>query len=237
MITIPEGVHRIRRCRVRCSTEIWTFASREEGAIRAHWARRSANNSKFFNGRVYVMTWGALQEDCLEGSLVATDFAASLYWRETGYRDQTVADCFGSAILLGADGTLIYGRQTPGNINSGMLYPPGGFIDRRDFDRCDTVDFDGSIAREVAEEIGLDPSTLDRDAGYLLTKDGPLLSVGIIYRLAVPGHEFCAQVKARLARDAAPELEVLVTLACAAETAAHAMPGYARQIATALLPG
>jgi hypothetical protein len=67
MITIPEGVHRIRRCRVRCSTEIWTFASREEGAIRAHGARRSANNPKFFNGRVHVMTRGALQEDCLEG--------------------------------------------------------------------------------------------------------------------------------------------------------------------------
>jgi hypothetical protein len=100
---------------------------------------------------------------------------------------------------------------------------------------CGTVDFDGSIAREVTEEMRLDPSTLDRDAGYLVTKDGPLLSIGIVYRLVVPGHEFCAQVKARLASDAAPE--ALVTLACAAEAAAHAMPGYARQIATALLPG
>jgi len=237
MITVPEGVHHIRRCRVRRSTEIWPFASREEDAIRSHWTQRSANNPKYFNGRVYVMTSGALREDCLEGSLAARDFAASLYWRETGYRDRTVVDCFGSAILLGSDGTLIYGRQTPGNINSGKLYPAGGFIDRRDFDMCGTVDFDGSIAREVAEEMGLDPSTLDRDAGYLVTKNGPLLSVGIIYRLAVPGHEFCAQVKARLASDAAPELEGLVTLACAAEAVAHAMPGYARQIATALLPG
>jgi hypothetical protein len=48
-----------------------------------------------------------------------------------------------------------------------MLYPPGGFIDRRDFDSCGMVDFDGSIAREVEEEIGLNPDTLDRDAGYL----------------------------------------------------------------------
>ena len=55
--------------------------------------------------------------------------------------------------------------------------------------------------------------------------------------LAVPGHELCAQVKASLAGDAAPELEGLVTLACAAEADAHAMPGYARRIATALLPG
>jgi hypothetical protein len=44
-------------------------------------------------------------------------------------------------------------------------------------------------------------------------------------------------VQASLANDAAPELEALIALACAAEAAVHAMPGYARQIATALLPG
>jgi len=236
MIEIPEGVHRIRRCSIRCGTESWPFASREDSAIRRHWAQRSARNPKFFNGRVYVMISGALHEDCLEGRLAATDFAASLYWRETGYRDWTVVDCFGSAILLGSDGTLIYGRQTPGNINSGMLYPPGGFIDGRDIDRCGTAGLDGSIAREVAEEMRLHPGALCRDAGYLVTRDGPLLSVGIIYRLAVPGREFCAQVQASLTNDAAPELEALVPLASADEAAAHAMPGYARQIAMALLP-
>ncbi len=237
MIEIPEGVHRIRRYAIRCSTGSWPFARREEGAIRDHWTQRSTDNPKFFNGRVYVMTSGGLREDCLEGTLAATDFAASLYWRETGYRDRTVVDCFGSAILLGSDGTLIYGRQTPGHVNSGMLYPPGGFVDRRDIDSCGTVDFDGSIAREVAEELALRPDTLDRDAGYLLTRAGPLLSVGIIYRLAVPGREFCSQVRALLASDAAPELETLITLASATEAAAHAMPAYARKIATALLPG
>jgi hypothetical protein len=77
MIEIPEGVHDIRRCSIRRSTEIWPFASREEDAIRSHWTQRSANNPKFFNGRVYVMTSGALQEDCFEGSLAATNFAAS----------------------------------------------------------------------------------------------------------------------------------------------------------------
>jgi hypothetical protein len=237
MIEIPEGVHRIRRCSIRCGTKSWRFASREDDAIRRHWAQRSASNPKFFNGRVYVMTSGVLQGDCLGGSLAPTDFAASLYWRDTGYRDRTVVDCFGSAILLGSDSTLIYGRQTPGNINSGVLYPPGGFIDRRDFDSGGMVDFDASIAREIAEELGLDPGALDRDAGYLVTKAGPLLSIGIIYRLAMPGQEFCAQVKASLASDAARELEALIALACAAEAAAHAMPSYARQVATALLPG
>ncbi len=235
MIEIPEGVHRVQKCSIRCGAASWPFASQEESAIRCHWSQRSAENPKFFNGCVYIMISGALRQGHIEGRLAATDFAASLYWRETGYRDRTVVDCFGSAIFLGSDGALIYGRQTPGNVNAGMIYPPGGFIDRRDIGSSGAVDFDGSVAREVMEETELDPAGLLRDGGYLVTRDGPLLSIGVIYRLAVPGEVFCAQINARLARGAAPELEALVTLDRAADAAAHAMPGYARRIAMALL--
>jgi 8-oxo-dGTP pyrophosphatase MutT (NUDIX family) len=236
MIEIPQGVHRVHECLIRCGAASWPFASREESAIRRHWARRSAGNPKFFNGGVYIMTAGALLQGYLEGSLAATDFAASLYWRETGYQDRTVVDCFGSAILLGSDGALIYGRQTAGNINAGMVYPPGGFIDRRDVGNSGAVDLEGSVAREVREETGLDPDALSRDAGYLVTRDGPLLSIGVIYRLTVPAEEFCAQANGRLANEALPELEALVMLGRAADTTAHAMPSYARRIAMALLP-
>ncbi len=133
------------------------------------------------------MTSGALQDDCLDGVLAATDFAASLYWRETGYRDQAVVDCFGSAIFLGSDGALIYGRQSAGHINAGMLYPPGGFIDERDIGRGGAVDLDASIAREITEETGLNPTALRRDRGFLVTRYGPLLSIGVIYQLTLPG--------------------------------------------------
>jgi hypothetical protein len=149
MIEIPEGVHRVHACSIRCGSETWPFAEREAPAIRDHWEQRSAQNPKFFNGRVHIMTSGSLREGCLEGILAATDFAASLYWRETGYRDQSVVDCFGSAIFLGSDSTLIYGRQTSGNINAGMIYPPGGFIDASDIDTCGAVDIDRNIARVI----------------------------------------------------------------------------------------
>ena len=236
MIEIPEGVHRVQECLIQCGAASWPFASQEESAIRRHWVRRSAENPKFFNGGVYIMISGGLRQGYLEGRLAATDFAASLYWRETGYRDRTVVDCFGSAIFLGSDGALIYGRQSPGNINAGMLYPPGGFIDRRDVGNCGAVDLEGSVAREVREEMGLDPAALSRDAGYLVTRDGPLLSIGVMYRLATPAEKFCAQANRRLANESLPELEALVALGRAADAAAHAMPSYARRIAMALLP-
>jgi len=236
MIEIPEGVHRVRKCQIRCEAAPWPFAAQEEREIRLHWARRSKENPKFFNGRVHIMTAGTLRQECLEGSLAPTDFAASLYWRETGFRDPSVVDCFGSAIFAGSDGALIYGRQSPGNVNAGKIYPPGGFIDRRDISSCGAVDTDGSVAREIAEETGLDPAALFREAGYLVTRDGPLLSIGVVYRLALPGEQFCKEANARLSNDAAPELEALIALNRAADAAQHAMPGYARRIAMALLP-
>ena len=182
------------------------------------------------------MVSGFLREGALEGGLAATDFAASLYWRETGYQDRSVVDCFGSAILLGSDGALIYGRQTPGNVNTGMIYPPGGFIDERDIGSGGAAGIDGSVERELMEETGLDPAAISRDAGYLVTRDGPFLSVGVVYRLAVPGKEFCGETNGQLAKGGAPELEALVALNGAADADAHAMPGFALRIAMALLP-
>jgi len=69
MIDIPEGVHRVRGCSIRCGAGTWVLAGREESAIRDHWKKRSSENPKFFDGRVYVMTSGRLRDGCLEGNL------------------------------------------------------------------------------------------------------------------------------------------------------------------------
>ena len=235
-IDIPDGVYRISACALRRTGERWAFADREQTAIQRHWVRRSAETPAFFNGCVYVMVEATLDHDSFAGRLVETDFASSLYWRETGYRDPTVVDCFGSALLIGADGALIYGRQAPGHVNSGLIYPPGGFIDRNDIGRDGAVDIDGSVNREISEETGVDPAQLTRDAGYIVARDGPLLSVGIIYRCGAASHDLIAQIMTRLSAESAPELEALVALTCKADLAAHQMPGYARRLAEALLP-
>lgn len=238
MIEIPEGVHHVGACSIRRrDAPCWAFADEENLAIRRHWALRSAENPKFFNGRVLIMTSGALRRGRLEGSLAATDFAASLYWRESGFKDRTVVDCFGSAIFVSSDGALVYGRQTPGNLNSGVIYPPSGFLDERNIGASGAVGIDESVAREVMEEIGLDASALSRDNGYLVTRLGPLLCVGVVYQLPVPGEEFCAEAKERLANEAAAELETLVSLRSMADAARHTLLGYAAPIATFLLSG
>ena len=235
MIDIPDGVYLISACTLRRTLEPWAFAERERTAIKRHWAQRSAATPGFFNGRVFVMVAGSCVGDRLEGHLAATDFASSLYWRETGYRDHSVVDCFGSALLIASDGALIYGRQAPGNVNSGMIYPPGGFIDRNDVGDDGRIDIDGSIIREIGEETRLDPAQFKRDPGYMVTRDGPHLSVGIIHRVPEPAQLLIDQIMARLKLEAAPELEALIALHRKTDLGMHKMPGYARRLAEALL--
>ncbi len=196
MIEIPDGVHRIGSYSIRRSEEAWAFAERERNRIESHWACRSAQNPKFFNGRVHIMLSGSLSGDHLSGTIAETDFASSLFWRETGFKDPGVADCFGAAIFSCADNSLVFGRQSPGNINSGLVYPPGGFLDPRDIGENGMADLDRSIAREVAEETGCGWAEFPREPGYLAVRDGPYLCVGIVYRIPLPGRDFSARIRA-----------------------------------------
>ena len=235
-IDIPDGVHPIAACSIHRRAGTWPFAEQERAAISQHWNQRSAENAGFFNGRVHIMTQCARDGTHLSGELVETDFATSLFWRDTGYRDATVLDCFGSAILVGADGALIYGRQASGNVNAGLIYPPSGFIDRRDIAPDGRVDFDHGIGRELVEETGLDLAQLKREPGYVIVHDGPLLSVGIVYRAAVPAAKLVNEITARLTREEQPELVEVIALTRRSDLEAHAMPNYARRLAAYMLP-
>jgi len=232
---LRDGARHVATCSLRRVAGTWPFADQEQAAIRAHWARRVGENPGFFNGTVHVMTTATLAGGHFAGTLVETDFASSLYWRETGYRDRTVVDCFGSAILVSADGALIYGRQAPGHVNAGLVYPPGGFIDGGDVGPDGHVDLDGSIGRELREETGLDPATLQRAPGYLAIRDGALLSIGIIYRGHATAARLIDAVNRHLSQQADQELAELVALTQAADLSAYPMPGYARQLAQTLL--
>ena len=234
-LAVPDGVHRVRRCNIACAAGTWAWAERQRSTIDAHWRHRLAQSPAFFNGGVFVMPAAHLADGVLSGHLVATDFASALTWRETGFPDTSVADCFCAALLLSSDGALFYGRQSPGNVNAGKTYPPSGFIDSRDIAADGTLDIDAGVARELAEETGIDASTLTRAPGYIVSRAGPLLCVGVVYRASQPALSLAQTVTTWLARSPDPELEAIVPLRTFADCAAHAIEPYARQLAQALL--
>jgi hypothetical protein len=225
---------RIDACKLSVSPEPWAFAEDRRAEIAAHWRNATAERPKLFNGTVYVLREGVLVGQTFRGTFVRTDFKSFLYWRESGYVDQSVRDGFGSAVIRSAEGHVLFGRQTGGNVNAGLAYPPGGFIDTRDV-ADGAIDIDASIARELAEETGLDPVELARAPGYLLTRAGPLVSIGIEWSSPLPAEALRERMLDHIRHQATPELADIVIVRAAGEIDTDRMPRHATALLRLLL--
>jgi 8-oxo-dGTP pyrophosphatase MutT (NUDIX family) len=230
-------VRRVRTCRLRVGAAPWPFARAHAAAIRAHWAKRQAENPAFFNGVIHILHRHSLADGVFDGELLRTDFQSYLYWRETGYPGAGLYDAFGSALLRSSDGKILLGRQAPGNINSGLTYLPGGFIDKRDVRPDLSIDLAGSIEREVSEELGLPPATFTARPGAIVTFAGPLISIAIDHVSHLTSDRLLSQARRHIASEREPELEDVVAVAGVADLQSLAMPDYARMLLTALFSG
>jgi len=226
---------RIAQCALRVGPEPWPFAVERRAEIAAHWQRASAERPKLFDGTVYMLRKSALEGEGFRGIFVRTDFKSFLYWRESGYADPSVRDSFGSSVIRSAEGHVLLGRQTSGNVNAGLAYPPGGFIDTRDVTADGAIDIDASIARELAEETGLDPLELERTPGYLLTRAGALVSIGIEWKSPLAAAALRERILAHVSQQAVPELADIVIVRKASEIDEDTMPRYACAVLRALL--
>lgn len=203
-------VHRVGACRLRLSDNDWQYAEERQDEISALWSTLSRKNSSFFNGRVLVMESYDLADCELDAKFIETDFANFLYWREQGFPAAGVLDAFGSALIRARGGEVLMARQSPGHVNSGRIYMPGGFIDPRDVGAGGEVDIDGSVLRELHEETGIEPGELDRVPGYLVTCMPRQVSIAIEFTSSLEAGELRNLLVERIARQTDPELDDFV---------------------------
>jgi 8-oxo-dGTP pyrophosphatase MutT (NUDIX family) len=236
-MTAPRGrVVRAECCELAVGGRGWPFARENAAEIDAHWQRRTAQCPGYFNGRIFMLTRYTLHDGVLRGELTEVEFKQFLYWRDMGEPDTSVFDAFGSALIRSSDDAVLLGRQRPGNINSGLAYLPGGFIDTRDVDAAGRVDIRASILREVEEETGLATHELAACDGFLVTLIGQQISIAVEILADVPARELVRRLGARIAADPGSELEEILAVRTRADLASLAMPGYARLLLDALLP-
>lgn len=228
------GVVRVARCALRVSPEAWPFAVRHADEIAAHWEKRRSESPKLYDGVLHVLRTCTFEQNAFTATLLRTDFKSFLYWRALGYPDAGVRDGFGSAVIRSAEGHVLLGRQTAGNINEGLAYPPGGFIDERD--ACDgMVDIDAGTARELREETGMKPDDFVRAPGYVVTTSGPHVSIAVVWRSVLPSEALKAHILDYVRRQPEPELADVVIVRSRREIDARTMPGYATVLLSALL--
>lgn len=227
--TGETSVRRVATCHLTASNWHWPFEASAAEPIAANWAKRTAGNPHFFNGRIFMMRNVAFG-DPFTADVFETDFAAFLYWRENGFPDASVHDGFGSALLRAADGSIILGRQGFGHINAGLTYLPGGFIDPRDRDANGHIDIAASVAREIGEETGVAPESLKQSPGFIITRCGPSVSIAVEFVSPLATHALLAAISAHIAAGADPELEAAIAVRTTCDLENLAMPPYARPL-------
>lgn len=208
----------------------WPFAERNKAEIDARWQARTRENPAFFNGVIHLLTEFSLDGGVLSGRFIRAEFKSFLYWRETGHADQTVMDAFGSGLILSSDDRMLLGRQRAGNLNSGLCYPPGGFIDGRDVRPDGRIDIEGSVAREIFEETGLATPAFERAGDYVVTIAGPSLSIAVPYRASLGGAALIDAVRAHIASDPGGELADVLLVDPGEQPVAAPMPAYAQAL-------
>lgn len=222
-----NGIGRVAACALMVTPQRWKYATENAAEIERHWQTRLAERPQMFNGAVHLLAGGRCDQHGFEGELLATDFKSYLHWRDAGFPVAGVRDAFGSALIRSAEGHVILGRQRAGNINEGLAYLPGGFIDARDVTPAGTIDIAASILRELIEETGQSPSAFHKVPGFLLTQWNALLSFALELRSPLPADALRERIMEHIAADPQSELVDAVIVRSVAEVRQAGVHPYA----------
>jgi 8-oxo-dGTP pyrophosphatase MutT (NUDIX family) len=183
----------------------WAFAVERRGEIDAHFAALQRAKPALWNGRVLLLHEHTVADGVLRGAYLETDYASFAAWCAWGRPEAGVADCFGAAAIVAADGAVLLGVMGPHTFNAGCIYFPCGTPDPDDIvGNC--VDLEQSMRRELTEETGLDPADFAAEPGWTSIADGPLLVQIKLLRSHDSADVLLARARAHLARERQPEL-------------------------------
>jgi len=202
----------------------WDFARRKRAAIDAHFEAQRRIKPGMWNGRVLLAHALEIDRDCVRARYFETDFASFLAWRDFGFADDCVRNCFALGALQGSDGAFVMGVMSQGTMNAGKIYFPGGTPDLNDVEGA-RVNLEASVRREVQEETGLDPAQFDIDSGWHCILAGPLVALLKPMRAREPAAALCERIRGHIASDRDPELADAYVARGQADIHA-AMPGF-----------
>jgi 8-oxo-dGTP pyrophosphatase MutT (NUDIX family) len=183
----------------------WDFAQQRRGEIDAHFARLRQEKPELWNGRVLMLRHFAIEGAVFRGACFDTDFASFIAWRDWGFPDRSVHNCFAMGALRAGDGAFILGRMNAHTANAGLIYFPGGTPDLSDV-VAGTVDLTGSALRELNEETGLTEADFAAEPGWYTVLAGPRIAQLKVLLAAEPADVLRARILDHLARERQPEL-------------------------------
>jgi len=200
-----SSIIELERLELAFAPQAWPFADERRDAIDRHFAKLQHEKPALWNGRMLLLAEHSIEHGVLRGAFLETDFASFVAWRDWGFPETGICNCFAMGALRGSDGAFLLGVMAPHTVNAGRIYFPAGVPDPSDI-VDGMVDLGRNVRREVAEETGLIPSDYDTEPGWTAVRTGPRLALIKRLKARADADTLSASVRTHLARDAAPEL-------------------------------
>ncbi len=200
-----SSIVRLERLELAYTQRPWPFAAERREEIDRHFAMLRQAKPELWNGRMLLLAEHAIHQGVLRGACLETDFASFVAWRDWGFPETGVHNCFAMGALRARDGAYLLGVMGQHTVNAGSIYFPAGVPDLDDV-IGDDVDLASNVRREVAEETGLDPGTYRADDGWVCVRTGPRLAMMKLIDVPATADALRARILAHLAREAKPEL-------------------------------
>jgi 8-oxo-dGTP pyrophosphatase MutT (NUDIX family) len=204
----PPVIHRVTALDLTFQPRPWPFATARREAIDAHFALKRAEKPQIWNGQILLARDPEFSAERFSARYFDTDFASFLAWRDWGFADASVFNGFGMGALRCADGAFVLGEMGGHTSNAGRIYFPSGTPDLDDI-RDGAVDIAGSVAREVLEETGLEPSDYRAASHWDCVVSGAAIAMIRILDVALTGEALRARIEANLASQQQPELAAI----------------------------
>lgn len=183
----------------------WSFADRRAQEINAHFGALKLENPAVWNGRVLMLGKFSITDMIFHGSYFSVDYASFLAWRDWGFPDPDVHDCFAMGAVRASDGAFLLGVMAPSTANPGLIYFPCGTPDYDDI-VSGKVDLEGNIKRELAEETGLDVAEFQPHPGWVTVLAGPWIANMKLLQACEEASVLRSRILDHLARQSRPEL-------------------------------
>ena len=218
----------VTQLRLRVSAAGWEFAADHHADIARHWQQVMTEKPTLWNGEVLLCTEAEAHNGVLSATLVKSDFASFIAWRDWGRPDAAVRNCFGVPVVFSSDGALLIGVMNGWTLNAGKVYPPSGTLEPKDIRSDGTVDVIGSMRSELLEETGLDLDAA-RTGEMVAIFDGPRLAIARRYDFALSFALMHERFAEHQAAEDTPELAAIEAVWNSSQTDSR-MPGYAQDI-------
>jgi 8-oxo-dGTP pyrophosphatase MutT (NUDIX family) len=224
-----SGIYDVARLETRFRPAPWPWAEREASRIDAHWVARLVEKPRLFDGQVLLLRDAGLIDTpagwLFRGDFFLTSFRNFLCWRDFGFPDASVYNCFSMAALRSRDGAWLLGEMGGHTMNSGKIYFAAGTPDRNDI-VGDRVDLGLSVAREMTEETGFSAGEAAPAGGFRVVVEDRKIACIQQRRVDLTAEQACARVADFLARDPDPELARLVAVRDEGDIDGEAMPSF-----------